>query len=65
MTQQSVYGDSYEDIPRRVPDNTKMRNILRATPAVSLEDGLRRTIEWFQKAHFESSRAAAGVEARS
>src|SRR5579863_5700749 len=55
VTQQSIYGESYEDIPRRVPDNSKMRNILHATPKVSLEEGLRRTIEWFQKAHFEAS----------
>ncbi len=61
VTQQSIYGDSYEDIPRRVPDNTKMRNILKVTPKVSLEDGLRRTIEWFQKAHFEASQPPTGV----
>src|SRR5882762_4552966 len=64
VTQQSIYGDSYEDIPRRVPDNTKMRTILRAAPKVSLEDGLRRTIEWFQKAHFEASEATSRVETR-
>jgi UDP-glucose 4-epimerase len=65
VPQQKIYGESYEDIPRRVPDNTKMRNILKAEPKVSLEDGLRRTIEWFQKEHFQASKAPASVETRS
>jgi UDP-glucose 4-epimerase len=47
IRQQEVYGNSYEDIPRRVPDITRMRTILGCEPKVSLEDGLRRTIEWF------------------
>ncbi len=55
--QEKIYGVSYEDIPRRVPDNTKMRTILKVKPEVSLEDGLRKTIEWFQKAHFDASKA--------
>lgn len=48
VTQQEVYGNSYEDIPRRVPDNTKMRTLLGCIPKVSLRDGLLRTIEWFR-----------------
>lgn len=48
VPQKSIYGDSYEDIPRRVPDNGRMREILGVTPQISLEDGLRRTIEWFR-----------------
>lgn len=59
VPQEKIYGKSYEDIPRRVPDNTKMRNILKVNCDISLEDGLRRTIDWFQKAHFEASKAAA------
>ena len=59
VPQQKIYGESYEDIPRRVPDNTKMKTILKVTPDISLEDGLRRTIEWFQKAHFEASGSPA------
>lgn len=55
VSQESVYGSSYEDIPRRVPDNTKMRTVLKVTPDVSLEDGLRTTIAWFKKAHFDPS----------
>ncbi|MFA5975467.1 MAG: NAD-dependent epimerase/dehydratase family protein [Elusimicrobiota bacterium] len=58
VPQETIYGSSYEDIPRRVPDNTKMKTILKVKTEVSLEDGLRRTIEWFQKAHFEASQVA-------
>jgi nucleoside-diphosphate-sugar epimerase len=49
VTQQSVYGNSYEDVQRRVPDNTRMKEILGVTPEVTLRDGLRQTIEWFRK----------------
>jgi UDP-glucose 4-epimerase len=48
VTQESVYGSSYEDIPRRVPDATKMENILGVHANTSLRDGLTRTIEWFR-----------------
>ncbi len=49
VAQEEVYGRSYEDIPRRVPDNTKMRTLLGVTPKVPLRDGVARTIEWFRK----------------
>src|SRR5262249_61213348 len=55
VPQEKIYGTSYEDIPRRVPDNTKMKNILKTQMDISLEEGLRQTIEWFQKAHFDAS----------
>lgn len=48
VPQESIYGTSYEDIPRRVPDNSRMREILGVVPQVSLKDGLKRTIEWFR-----------------
>jgi len=48
VRQEDVYGPSYEDIPRRFPDITRMRTILGVEPKVELEDGLRRTIEWFR-----------------
>jgi UDP-glucose 4-epimerase len=50
VTQESVYGPSYEDIPRRVPDIAKMESILGVHAGVSLRDGLRRTIDWFRSA---------------
>jgi UDP-glucose 4-epimerase len=49
VNQESVYGRSYEDIPRRVPDVKLMREILQVVPQVSLEEGLRRTFEWFRQ----------------
>ena len=48
VEQQQVYGESYEDIPRRYPDITRMRTILGVDPATPLEEGLRQTIEWFR-----------------
>lgn len=50
VRQEDVYGESYEDIPRRFPDITRMRTILGVEPKVPLEEGLRRTIEWFRAA---------------
>jgi len=48
VRQEDVYGPSYEDIPRRFPDITRMRTILGVEPSVPLEEGLRRTIAWFR-----------------
>jgi UDP-glucose 4-epimerase len=48
VTQESVYGASYEDIPRRVPDTTKMETVLGMRMQTSLRDGLARTTEWFR-----------------
>jgi len=50
VTQESVYGSSYEDIPRRVPDNGKMHDVLGVKAETPLAEGLRRTIEWFRTA---------------
>lgn len=47
VTQQSVYGPSYEDIQRRVPDVTKMERVLGVRATTSLREGMQRTIEWF------------------
>ena len=49
VSQESVYGPSYEDIPRRVPSTRRMRELLGLTAKVPLEEGLRRTIEWFRQ----------------
>jgi UDP-glucose 4-epimerase len=59
VPQQQIYGNSYEDIQRRVPDITRMRTILGVEPTISLEDGLRRTIEWFKK-DFEKGAVTSG-----
>ena len=47
--QRDVYGDSYEDIGRRVPDATRMKEVLGIRELCPLEEGLRQTIEWFRK----------------
>lgn len=44
-----IYGAGYEDIFRRVPDISKARKILGFKPKVSLEVGLKKTIEWFKR----------------
>ncbi len=48
VPQQAVYGDSYEDVPRRVPCVKRMREILGVRADTPLEKGLRETIEWFK-----------------
>ena len=48
VPQESIYGKSYEDIPRRLPVVLLMKEILRVIPQVSLEEGMRRTLEWFR-----------------
>lgn len=35
-----------------VADTTKMTNLLHFSPTVSLEDGLRETIEWYRREYF-------------
>jgi UDP-glucose 4-epimerase len=59
VPQEKIYGNSYEDIQRRVPDITRMRTILGVDPTISLEDGLRRTIDWF-KQDYEKGAVTSG-----
>ncbi|HSQ00730.1 MAG TPA: NAD-dependent epimerase/dehydratase family protein [Candidatus Dormibacteraeota bacterium] len=49
VPQATIYGNSYEDIGRRVPDVTKMRTVLGVTADTPLDVGLRKTVEWFQR----------------
>jgi len=49
VPQAKVYGDSYEDIGRRVPDVRKMHRVLGVRADTPLADGLRKTVEWFQR----------------
>jgi UDP-glucose 4-epimerase len=48
VNQQEVYGSSYEDIGRRVPDVIKMHRGLGVRPEVDLREGISRTIDWFR-----------------
>jgi nucleoside-diphosphate-sugar epimerase len=49
VKQEQIYGSRYEDIPRRVPDITKMKKILGVTPKTSLVAALTATCNWFRK----------------
>jgi UDP-glucose 4-epimerase len=42
-------GSAYEDLPRRVPDNTKARTVLGWECAVPLPEGLARTVAWARR----------------
>lgn len=46
MPYQKISGRPYEDVMRRVPDVAKAEKYLGFRTQVSLEDGLKRTIEW-------------------
>ena len=44
-----AYGPQFEETRRRVPDTTRARDLLGFEAKISLEDGLRRTVDWFRK----------------
>jgi UDP-glucose 4-epimerase len=44
-----AYGPRFEETRRRVPDTRRARDLLGFEAEVPLEDGLRRTIDWFRK----------------
>jgi UDP-glucose 4-epimerase len=58
VPQALVYGDSYEDVPRRVPDVRRMNSILGVDATTPLADGLARTIDWFRRANADPARPA-------
>jgi len=58
VPQASVYGDRYEDVPRRVPDVRRMKTILGVEATTSLADGVARTIAWFRAARADATRPA-------
>jgi dTDP-alpha-D-glucuronic acid decarboxylase len=43
------YGAVYEDIDRRVPDVSKIRNLLGWEARIPLEEGVRRTVDWARR----------------
>jgi UDP-glucose 4-epimerase len=45
---ETAYGPAFEETRRRVPDVNRAREVLGFEPATSLEDGLQRTLDWFQ-----------------
>jgi UDP-glucose 4-epimerase len=56
---ESYYGPGFEDTRRRIPDISRAAEILDWQPSVALEDGLERTIEWWEKTHGERSIATS------
>jgi UDP-glucose 4-epimerase len=49
VPKEAVYDHGYEDIPRRVPAVRRMHELLGVRAEVTLDDGLRQTIEWFKR----------------
>jgi UDP-glucose 4-epimerase len=60
VPQATVYGTSYEDIGRRVPDVSKMQRVLGVRAETPLAAGLRKTITWFQSAASERGARRGG-----
>lgn len=56
---ESFSGKKYEDVRRRVPDTSLSQKILGVKAKVSLDDGLRETIEWQRQAMRERGPDAA------
>ncbi len=48
VPQAAIYGESYEDVPRRVPNPRRMHEMLGVRADTPLEKGLRQTIGWFR-----------------
>jgi UDP-glucose 4-epimerase len=44
-----VFGESYEDIPRRVPDVTKIKRVIDWEATTSLKDGLVKTVNYYKE----------------
>lgn len=43
-----AFGPRFQDVPRRVPDVRRAAELLDFRAGVSLDEGLRRTIDWFR-----------------
>jgi UDP-glucose 4-epimerase len=51
MPYERAYGADFEETRRRVPDVRKAERVLGFRAEVPLEEGLRKTIDWFQDEH--------------
>ncbi len=60
VSQELVYGASYEDVPRRIPDVTRMHELLGVRATTPLDEGLAHTIAWF-RARAEEGRGATSA----
>jgi UDP-glucose 4-epimerase len=43
-----VFGKSYEDIPRRIPDVSRIKQVIGWQATTALEDGLKRTVDFYR-----------------
>ncbi|MFB0562882.1 MAG: SDR family NAD(P)-dependent oxidoreductase [Candidatus Lokiarchaeia archaeon] len=43
---EEAYGEGFEDMRHRIPDTTKIRNLIGYVPRVGLDDALKKTIEY-------------------
>jgi len=46
---EQAYEEGFEDMPRRVPDTTRLKELIGFEPQVQLDEILARVIEYFQK----------------
>jgi UDP-glucose 4-epimerase len=54
VSYEDVFGPNFSDIPHRVPDTSKAKELLGFEAKVDLDLGLKRTIEW-ARAHYASA----------
>lgn len=45
---EEAFGNGYEDSPKRIPDLTKSNTLLNFYPETTIEEGLIRTIPWYE-----------------
>jgi len=43
---EEVFGEGFEDMRHRIPDTTKIRNLIGYIPRVGLDDALKKTIQY-------------------
>jgi UDP-glucose 4-epimerase len=51
ITHKKVFGESYEDIPRRVPDVSKIKKFIGWQAKTSITKGLKLTIDYYRSRH--------------
>lgn len=44
-----VFPKGFEEIPNRRPDVSKLKQLLNFSPTITLEEGLQRTITWYEQ----------------
>jgi dTDP-D-glucose 4,6-dehydratase len=60
-----VFGENFEETRRRVPDVRRAADILGFQAETALEDGLKKTIEWFLETWPRDRLAAGSIQLAS